>query len=171
MVSFYFPEYFVGKVSAEGLISVHGASLNLARRYACPQPWLCQRASLAASAIPPRGPCTCLCQRTSATASSACSPALALLTDICPSSTSIAALLPLQLFLEHISPQGGDGCCEMGLEKGNTQSPFWPEQIWNQEQRLLTDLHSVVWSLPEPGAQWIITQFISLHIWGNPKHA
>lgn len=115
MVSFYFPEYFVGKVSAAGLISVPRASLNLARHYACPQPWLCQRTSLAAAAaVPPRGPCTHLCQHTSAMTSSACSPALALLTDICPSSTSIAALLPLQLLLEHISPQGGDGRCEMG---------------------------------------------------------
>lgn len=132
MVSFYFPEYFVGKVSAEGLISVRGASYNLARRYACPHT-RSSASGLHLQRQPPpshRGaPALPVCQRASAMTSSACGPAPALLADICPSSMSIHAALPLELLLERYQPpppRGGDGGCEMAWGKGNNPSPFWP---------------------------------------------
>lgn len=103
MVSFYFPEYFVGKVRAEGLISVHRASFNLARRYACPHTRSSASGLHLQQQPPPshRGaPAFAVCQRASAMTSSARGPAPALLADICPSSMSIHASLPLELLLE-----------------------------------------------------------------------
>lgn len=143
MVSFSFPEYFVGKVSAQGLISEHGASSTLAREHA--RPHTCSSASgLHSQQQPPpsrRGaPPLAICQCASAMTSRACGPALALLTDTRPSSRSPPALPPLELLLESISPRDRGGWCEMGKGRGNNLSPFWPEQMWNQEQRLSTNL-------------------------------
>lgn len=133
----------MGKVSAQGLISARGASSNLARYT---RPHTCSSASgLHSQQQPPRptaGPRhstrhlpTRFSHDFQVLRSSS-----SLLTDIRPSSTSPPALPPLELLLEHISPWDRGGWCEMGERRGNHLSPFSPEQTWNREQTLPTNL-------------------------------